>query len=85
MLKKLKPKGEAKRELKRDIQRSKKSLYNIDKNIRRMMKKAYKYDGSHKKEGGIFRWIIALVILAAILGGCWYFFGDTLMGMLGMA
>ena len=85
MLKKLKPKGEAKRELKRDIARSKKSLYNIDKNIRRMMKKAYKYDGSHRKQGGLFRWIIALVILVAILGGCWYFFGDALMGMLGLA
>ncbi len=85
MLKKLKPKGEARRELKRDVERSKKSLCKIDKNIRRMMKKAYKYDGSYRKQGGLFRWIIALIILAAIIGVGWYFFGSTLMGMIGLA
>ena len=81
ILKEKRPKAMAKAELKKDIARSKEALRYVDKDIRRLMKRAEKHNERHKDDISWAIWLIGSVIVVAVLGVCWYFFGDNIKGL----
>ena len=78
VLRKQKPKGILKKELKGDIKRSREELRYIDKDIRALMKKAERHNTLHKDDLSWMRWLIGALIVVVALGLIWYFFGDTI-------
>ena len=65
MLKKLRPKGAAKSELKRDIKNAKRSLAHVEENIHRMMKKVNKFARARKRRKTFLIILLLLVIIGA--------------------
>ena len=65
MLKKLRPKGAAKSELKRDIKNAKRSLAHVEENIHRMMKKVNKFARARKRRKTFLIILLLLVIVGA--------------------
>ena len=85
LLKKLKPKGDARRELKNDIQKAKKSLFHVGESLNRLLRSARNYDKAHRRTSKLLIAFIVLVVLGAVLGACWFFFGNTILSMFGLA
>ncbi len=85
LLKKLKPKGDAKRELKKDIKKAKKSLFHVGESLNRLLKSARNYDKANRRRSVLLVVLIILVIIGAALGVVWYFYGSTILAMLGLA
>lgn len=85
LLKKLKPKGDARRELKNDIKKAKKSLFHVGESLNRLLRSARNYDKAHRRTSKLLVAFIILVVLGAALGACWYFFGSTILAMFGLA
>ena len=78
ILRKQKPTGVLKKELKADVKMSREELRYIDKDIKQLMKKAEKQHALHKDDMSWMRWLIWIVIIVCVLGVLWYFFGDAI-------
>lgn len=81
MLRRLKPKNEAKRALKRNIKRAKYSLKSVDSNISRLLRKARRYARVRRRRTFLFVILLILVLGAA----CFFLFGNQIMSLFGLA
>lgn len=84
LLKKLKPKGDAKRALKANIKRARASMINVEKNLSRLVYKAQKYAKIQRRRKFLIVLLI-LVIIGAIGAAGFLLFGNQIMAMLGLA
>ena len=76
LLKKLKPKGAARAELKRNIRKAEKSLALLEVSLKKLTKKANKLNEKRINRKAFFRTFLFLVILAVIAGVCIYVLGN---------
>ena len=65
LLRKLRPKNDAKRALKNDIKNAKRSLNHVEDNIRRLIKKINKYIGARRFK--TFFFVLLLILLVAVV------------------
>lgn len=72
-LKKLKPKGNAKREIKAEKKRAKRSIKAIDKDITFLVKRAEKHDLNFEEDRVWLGWVIGTVTVALIVGAVIFF------------
>ncbi len=73
LLKKLKPKGDARAELKRNIKKAEKSLALLEVNLKKLTKKARSLNEKRIARRRFFKFFLFIVIVAAIAGAVYMF------------
>lgn len=68
LLNKLKPKGNTRKELKRNIKNANVSLCRVDDSIKRMVDKARRYEKSRKRKNTLLK-VFVIIVLAAVVAG----------------
>lgn len=75
LLKKLKPKGDARAELKRNIKKAEKSLALLEVNLKKLTKKARSLNERVKTRRRFFGVLLFIILVVAVAAGGAYYFG----------